>query len=84
MSEVLRHKIITSTVLSTCVVIHNASATLGVGVLNTFHEHSDCVFHIVFRNASATPDEPPPKTFDDMINGVFDMYCNSQLISDAR
>ena len=85
MSELLRRKIITSTVLFTCVIIHNVSATPDVGVLKTLYESYECVFTcMVFHNASATLDEQPPKTLDEFIKHAFDMYCILQCISNAR
>ena len=85
MSESLRHQIITLSVFFTCVVIDNVSATPDVGVLKTFYESFECVFTcIVFHNASATPDEPPPKSFNEFIQGVSDMYCLLQCVSEAR
>ena len=43
-----------------------------------------CLTSIVFYNASAVPDEPPPQTFDEFTKCVFVIYCISQFISEAR
>ena len=42
------------------------------------------VLTVVIYTVSATPDEPPPKTFGEFRAGVIDMRLFEQCIGDAR